>query len=232
MLNKCLDLTEWGLSKAHDKTRLTILKAQCLVKLQQREKAIDCLEKSIANLPTEISYYITLIEILEEPDSMEKWYIEGLRYAPRNETLLAKYAEFLSTNDRKKEALYRYKTLLEIAPENTDYLTLIGNLYLDFGLNDKALVSYEEANKLRNEEQAWIVANIGNILKNQGFYTKAIMYLNQALVIRPRDEYAHDRLSKALKCQEEENERAKRLIGEGQRESIKREQNLLSKYVT
>lgn len=232
ILDKCLDLADLGLSKAQSKTRLIILKAECLVRLQKGEKAIQLLEKSIEISPLETSYYTELIDNLEDPVSVERWYLIGLRHSPRNETLLAEYAKFLSTNGRKKEALYRYKTLLDIAPKNTDYLTLIGNLYLELGLNNKALVSYEKAKSLRDEDQAWILANIGNILKNQGFYSKAIMYLNQALSINPDDEYAHDRLSSALKSQTEENEKVKQLIEEGQQESLKNEQALLTESNT
>jgi tetratricopeptide (TPR) repeat protein len=225
MPEKCMALVDLGLSRVQEKAPLKVARARCLVRLGHAEEAVTMLEESINDSPSEISYYTELIEIVvkQDPNSAETWYRKGLSVSPRNETLLSEYAKFLSENNRKEEALYRYRTLTDIAPKNTTYLTLLGNVYLDLELNNKALDAYEKANSLGNESEGWIIANIGNLYKNRGFYSKAITFLNKALSIRSDDEYAHERLAAAIKGQAEENNKADELAMKGQQNSLAQE---------
>jgi tetratricopeptide (TPR) repeat protein len=219
----CLATIERGLQQVQDQTRLAVTKAKCLAKLGRDDEAITLLEEATTDSPSRIEYYLTLTELLSEHDSdtAEEWYKKGLSVFPRNEELLSKYAQFLVGQNRNEEALYRYSTLTQLAPENEAYFALLGNAYLILGLSDNALEAYTKANTLAEGKEPWIIANIGNLYKNQGFYSKGIEYLNQALEMAPVDEYAHDRLAQAIKKQTEENKRAEELLKQGQRLSLK-----------
>ncbi|MEP7285506.1 MAG: tetratricopeptide repeat protein [Chloroflexota bacterium] len=215
---KCLSTIDRGLSKVKEKTRLIEIKSRCLKDTGQINEAVVLLEKSIENSPTEKGLYSTLIDILSQtnPGDVEKWYRKGLSVLPEDEDLLSTYAAFLFEKGRKEEALYRYCMITRLFPMNATYAGLLGNVYLALNLNDKALGSYEKAKSLVNEPASWNFANIGNLYKNSGFYSKAIDYLNEALTIDPNDEYAHNRLATALAQQAEESKRAAELEKKGQ----------------
>jgi tetratricopeptide (TPR) repeat protein len=79
-------------------------------------------------------------------------------------------------------------------------------------LNGLALESYQEANKLAEEKQDWIVANIGNVLSNSGLYPLAITHLRRALELDANSAYSHERLSEAMKKDAEERKRANDIV--------------------
>ena len=53
------------------------------------------------------------------------------------------------------------------------------------------------------KEQPWIISNVGNILKNRGFYTESIKYLQKSLAVQELD-YSYDRLAGAIKSKDDE----------------------------
>jgi len=112
-------------------------------------------------------------------------------------------------------ALVPYNRLVVLEPENATYLALRGNLYLDLELWDLAMCDYKKANELAKEKQAWILANIGNLYKNPGFFSDGNEYLKKALALAPDDDYAHQRLGISLESREQEAERAQMLAEEG-----------------
>jgi tetratricopeptide (TPR) repeat protein len=83
-----------------------------------------------------------------------------------------------------------------------------------------ALSKYEEANKIADSKQAWIISNIGNLFSNRGFYSKAAGYLREAAQLDPDSEYAHDRLAGALKSKKEQLDRYDELIKLGRKEVL------------
>ena len=220
----CLDAIHRGLQDVTDPSSLREIEAKCLVQLGRPDEAITLLSNAISDNPSYADHYSRITEILLERDreAAELWFKKGLRVLPRNEGLLAAYAEFLSEDGRKEEALHKYMILFDIVPGSPRYLTLLGNVYLDLELNGKALEMYEEANSLAEEKQGWIIANIGNIYNNRGFFSKAIEHLNKALELDPDSQYAHERLSKALKNQEKENKKATGLREKGRQASRER----------
>jgi tetratricopeptide (TPR) repeat protein len=84
---------------------------------------------------------------------------------------------------------------------------------------DKALIRYKKANELANQKEGWILANIGNIYNNQGFFTEAILYLKKSLEITPDSEYSHDRLAKALKSKAEEDKKEDEILVEAKKKT-------------
>ncbi len=224
LLEKGLAVIELGLTKAQKQSELLITKSQFIQKMGNRQAAIDLLEQAITETPSYVNYYISLLGILKGDNTKsEMWFKQGLTVVPRNESLLSSYANFLYENGRKEEALYHYRVLTNTYPDNPTYIGLLGNVYLDLELNDLALEAYEKARNLVKEPEAWSFANIGNLYKNRGLYTKAISSLNEALANSPSDEYAHQRLSVALKLQADEHKRADEIEKKGQRAYLQRE---------
>ena len=70
----------------------------------------------------------------------------------------------------------------------------------------------KRANELAGGKEGWIHGNIGNIYKNQGFYSEAIAEFKEALALEPDSQYAHERLAEAQKLESEENENLGELL--------------------
>jgi tetratricopeptide (TPR) repeat protein len=79
------------------------------------------------------------------------------------------------------------------------------------------LNAYKEASKLAEDKQGWILANIGNILKNQGFYAESIKYLQRALELESESQYAHKRLAEAQQLEEDETKKLESLLADAQK---------------
>jgi tetratricopeptide (TPR) repeat protein len=82
--------------------------------------------------------------------------------------------------------------------------------------------AYHKANILTQEKEAWILENIGNIMRNQGFYSRAAEFLQQALKINPNSQYGHERLGQALKDANDQQTK---------RDGIRNENNLNTRNV-
>jgi tetratricopeptide (TPR) repeat protein len=136
---------------------------------------------------------------------------------PSNESVLYKYARLLEHKNGNKQAIFLLNTLTIEYPENYDYWGYFGNRCLDLELYDKAMVAYRKAAELSQNKAAWILHNIGNVLNNKSFYTEAISWLNKGLDLERSSQYAHDRLSKAIKNQEEESKKFQSLCKEGRK---------------
>ncbi len=52
---------------------------------------------------------------------------------------------------------------------------------------------------------------------NKGFHTEGISWLNKGLDLERSSQYAHDRLAKAIKSQEEENKKYINICKEGRK---------------
>jgi predicted Zn-dependent protease len=136
---------------------------------------------------------------------------------PNNESIMYKYSRLLEKNNRNKEALYLLNTLAIECPENHEYWGYFGNCCLDLEMYDKAMMAYKKAEELSESKSSWILHNIGNIMNNKGFHTEGISWLNKGLDLERSSQYAHDRLAKAIKSQEEENKKYKNICKEGRK---------------
>lgn len=224
MYEECLVILDRGLAAAEDLSKLVDRKADCLAKIGRQEEAVSLLTSRISENPDEKNHYVKITSVLIEVDRQDEareWFERGLRAFPDYEDLLSAYGRFLFDKmiDRE-EALIVYKRLTSISPDSHDHWGLLGNTYLELGLNNLAFQAYEKAESLREEKTSWIV---GNLYNNRGFYSKAAGYLKEALELDPDSDYVHDRLSSALKNQEKENEKEKEILEKARRKRFSTE---------
>ena len=213
-----------GLKEVEETSELTTLHAACLKKLGRDHEAISILNTAIKKNPQVSDYYLDLARLyLEEDDkeSARRCYLKGLAALPKDIDLLSRYASFLVDNGHNEEALFRYQKLTSLEPKHPKYLTLIGNVYLNLDLNDKAMEAYMRADELADPKQGWIVANIGNLFNNQGFYSRAVFYLKKALEIEPDYQYAHKRLAQAMQLQTDEEKKEQSILKSVEKSALK-----------
>ena len=215
---KAIEIIELALEKHPSDNDLIALKAQAYFTNDDDDKAIEILTSSSPSDNPTIA--ITLAEIHEElknTDSALKVIDEAYKEHPNNELIMYKYARLLDESDRHKEAVYLLNSLTKSYPNSSTYWAYLSNSCLELDLYDKAMSTLRKAEELSEGKEAWILHNIGNLLRNKGFYSEAIGWLNKGLSINKDSEYAHDRLSSALKDKEKEQEKFLSACKEGRR---------------
>jgi tetratricopeptide (TPR) repeat protein len=217
---QALNIIDEGLKHAIDKEDLFIAKSRCLEDVGSDDDFIAVLREAISQYPARPSAYKALAEFFVRKENHKEARAvldQATATIPRDQSLLEELAGLLLNHFDPKEALVFYRQLVSRWPEDSRYRTLRGNVYVTLELNDLAMRDYKAAAKLSEEKKAWILANIGNLFKNRGFYDEAITFLRRAIQIAPNDSYAHDRLSQALKLQDEEEKNADEMLKEGRR---------------
>jgi predicted Zn-dependent protease len=138
---------------------------------------------------------------------------------PTNKAIRYKYARIAGDLNLTPIAIYLLDELCREDPTSVDYFGYLGNACLDAELYDRALLSYRraEANMGSDYSDQWIVSNIGNLINNKGLPTEACVYLERAISKGPQSEYAHNRLSGALKNKEAQDKEFHRKCVEGRR---------------
>lgn len=214
---EAIAILDEGIAKVNNKPKLLKNKAKSLIDKNRLDESAKVIEIVLNEDKNDCEAYVLLAEIYSKKGDKaleEGSYRSALKANPSYEDALSKYASFLYDANRKKEALLIYKKLTGLFENNSTYFCLLGNTYLDLELNNKALDVYEKANELAQEKEGWILANIGNLYKNQGFYTKGIRSLKKAVVLEPDSEYAHNRLALSIKLRDEEDEKETKIIDE------------------
>jgi tetratricopeptide (TPR) repeat protein len=199
------------------------LKPYLLWDIGYNDEGVQILREAISQCPTGIDGYIQLSDHFAEIEKYADAKVileEAISTAPENEQVLSKFARLLLDRFEPKEALIAYNQLVSRWPNNPTYRTLRGNIYVLLELNDLAMRDYKQANSLAEPKEAWIIANIGNLFKNRGFYEEGIGFLKQALELEPNDDYAHQRLAEALRFQGEEEEKASNIAKEAKRTAL------------
>lgn len=221
LYRQSLGVLDDGLESAIETSRLVVSKARILYEIGQIDEAVSLLsERAAAEDPPSLTVYKTLAAYREENEDIEAArdaYLTALEHYSGVPHLLVRYGRFLTDHGMKKEAILRFQRVQELDNSNSVAPTLLGNLLLDEELVGKALESYQTANEAADGEEAWIHANIGNLYLNRGLFGPAIEKLERALELDPESEYAHDRLAKARKLKEQENEGFEELLASARR---------------
>jgi tetratricopeptide (TPR) repeat protein len=196
-----------GIVKTTENRELQDLLGTTLHEQSKDAEAVEILLEVIDQNPSWPKAYKTLAQTLSDiglSDEAIHCCQVGMSFCPEDASLIEKFVELLPEEGLSGKKMLAYLRLSNLNPDNTSYLTLLGNQYLHLGLQDLALEAYRKANILASEKEAWILGNIGNILNNQKFFTYATEYLQKAVSIDPNSQYAHDRLGTALKSAEDE----------------------------
>ncbi len=186
------------------------LLADCLVRQSREIEAVEMLFDQLNQDPEIPTHYTRIAEILSKIGKNElarDCCRLGFKHCPDDTSLLDKYGSIVSTMEDYKEAMLVYLRLTKKKPENAKFWTLLGNQYLMLSFNDLALEAYKKGNELAKENEGWIISNIGNLMKNQGFYTEGASYLKKGIAIEPDSQYAYERLAQALKSANDEVEK-------------------------
>lgn len=184
--------------------------ADCLVRQSREIEAVEMLFEQLKHDPKIPTYYTKIAEILSEMGKNElarDCCRLGVKHCPDDTSLLEKYGSIVSEMDDYKEAMFVYLRLTIKKPEEAKFWALLGNQYLMLSFNDLALEAYKKGNELAKESEEWIISNIGNLMKNRGFYTEGASCLKQGISIEPDSQYAHERLAQALKGANDEVEK-------------------------
>ncbi len=212
-----INVAKRGINAKESWPQIHQLYADCLVHLKREIEAIEFLAENLNRYPGTASSYLKIADILIQigmKDLARDCCRAGITSCPEDVPLLEKYALILSELEQYKESMVIYRKLTAQEPEEPRYLTLLGNQYLMIDLHDLALETYKKANQLANEKQGWIIGNIGNLMKNRGFYTEGSGYLQKAIEIEPNSQFAHERLAIALKASEEERNKRDEIFKE------------------
>lgn len=221
LFDEAMEVIRRGLERAEEKSMLVQAKARCLSEMGRDEDIEGTLRQAIAEMPDNADLYVALAEhYSERGDGQEARSVleEAAQQLPDNESVLARYATELEKLPGKKLSLIPYSKLVRMKPEASEYLTLRANAFLELDLNDLAMRDYKRANELAGGRQGWILANIGNLLKNRGFYRDGIDYFKQAIEIEPESQYALERLAVAIKLRDEEEKKSHEIAKEARRE--------------
>jgi tetratricopeptide (TPR) repeat protein len=214
--NEAISVLERGISKIKDAEDLILRKAQILEQYQRYDEAL-----AIANESTNLKgkrgskFYCLIARIYQarnQQNEARAAYIKSFKEDPANLENIREIAQyFYQLKDYQMELFFR-KQAVDEDPKNSSDWALLGNCYLSLGLNNLAMNAYDEANKLSEGKQAWIVSNIGNLLNNVGLYSRAIEQMSKSLEIDPSSQYAHERLSYALTNKDKENQKANEIL--------------------
>jgi tetratricopeptide (TPR) repeat protein len=191
--------------------------ADCLVSVKREIEAIELLAENLNRYPETASPYVKIADILIRlgmKDLARDCCRTGIAFCPTDVGLLEKYAGILNEMEEYKEAMTIYLKLTNMKPEEPKYWTFLGNQCLMLSLNDLAWEAYKKGNQLADEKQEWIIANIGNLMNNRGFYTEGARYLKRATEIDPDSRYAHEKLASALKSSQEERDKREAIAEE------------------
>lgn len=214
--DEAISVLDRGISKIKNSEYLVLRKAQTLEQYQRYDEALAIAHEKVELKGKNKTKYYCLIARIHKATNQENEahaaYIKGFKNDPSDLEVIHEIANyFYKLNDYQMEFFFRKQAIILNGKDASDW-SFLGNCYLNLGLNNLAIRAYEEANKLAEGKQAWIVANIGNLLNNIGLYSKAIEELSKSLEIDSLSQYAHERLSRAIANNENENQKANEIL--------------------
>ncbi|XP_003220872.3 protein O-mannosyl-transferase TMTC1 [Anolis carolinensis] len=131
--------------------------------------------------------------------SRESLFRSGVQTLPHNAKVHYNYANFLKDQGRDREAIYHYKTALELYPRHASALNNLGTLTKDLA---EAKEYYKRALQL-NPQHNRALFNLGNLLKSQGKKGEAVLLLRDSIRYGPEFADAYSSLASLLAEQEQ-----------------------------
>ncbi|MGB4849334.1 MAG: TIR domain-containing protein [Saprospiraceae bacterium] len=213
-----IKIIEKGLLEFNKDEKLILRKCEYLEMLGKFDQAIIFLSQQNYEKSQTLSIKLAeLYENLEDKklDEAFKVILSAYKNNKSSEQLAIKLAKLSHECGRNQIALYLLDDLTNKYPTKVDYWCYLGNSCLSLELNNKAMITYKKAEDLSNPKESWILENIGNLLNNQGFYSEARKYFDQALMINANSTYSFDRVSSIIKNEEKEEEKYSKYLIEG-----------------
>jgi hypothetical protein len=207
-----------GLVKFEKDEILISRKSEYLEKIGKNEAAISLIKETNYEESENLSIKLAeLYENLEDKKTEDAFLVIKNAYIkkPSSKELTYKLAKLAQDTQKTKLAFYLFDKLTKKYSANVEYWGYLGNTCLELELNNRAMIAYKKADELSSPKQSWILSNIGNLLKNRGFYSEARQYFNQSLAIEPNSEYSFNRVATIIKSEEEESEKYSKLLKEG-----------------
>jgi tetratricopeptide (TPR) repeat protein len=207
-----------GLAKFEKGEVLISRKSEYLGKVGKIDEAITIIKETNYSENESLSIKLAeLYENLEVKKTEDAFLVIKNAYIknPSSKQLTYKLARLAQDIDKPKLALYLFDKLTNSYLSTIEYWGYLGNTCLTLELNNRAMIAYKKAEELSDPKQSWILSNIGNLLKNQGFYAEARKYFNQSLAIEPNSEYSFNRVATIIKSEQEESEKYTKLLKEG-----------------
>lgn len=217
--DKAINILKQAICDFKDNQELITTLSECYKKTEGEESALNYLlskspEDNIEIALEVASIYMNQKQFEKARETIHKVYMKW----PNNERIRYKYSSIATELGLNEIAFFFLYNLTVEFPKKSIYWGYLGNCYLNLNLYDLTLASYRIANELTKEQEEWINSNIGNVLKNKGFYTESIQYFEKGIELNKSSKYAHDRLASALKSKEEEIEKAITFGKEGRKQ--------------
>ncbi|XP_028914120.2 protein O-mannosyl-transferase TMTC1 [Ornithorhynchus anatinus] len=130
--------------------------------------------------------------------SRESLFRSGVQTLPHNAKVHYNYANFLKDQGRNAEAIYHYKTALQLYPRHASALNNLGTLTKDTA---EAKKYYRQALQI-NPQHNRALFNLGNLLKSQEKKEEAIFLLKESIKFGPEFADAYSSLASLLAEQE------------------------------
>ncbi|KAL5283551.1 TMTC4 family protein [Megaselia abdita] len=137
------------------------------LEMKRYSKAINSWQESVAINPKQPQAWANLLALLDNQELHEealKIAKEAVRFLPNEKSVLFVYANILGKLSRYEDSEEMYKKVVSLDPRNYLYHTNLGVLYHRWGRFDKAIESYRNALKIK-ENSKTAKDNLEKLLK-------------------------------------------------------------------
>ena len=175
----------------------------------------DYVKKALTSKQKAESYRIlsTIYYSQNQSDQAKKDLLIAYKTNPTDFENVSAISSILNEQKDYKLELYFRLQALEMQ-ETVNTLGLLSNCFLRNNFHNLAMKEYMKANEIAKGQEEWILANIGNEYNNVGLYDLAMKFLNEALTLKPEDQYAQNVLASVLTNIKKENEELKKITEE------------------
>lgn len=217
-LDKAIDILNDAIEKFKSNTSLLLMLSECFKKTDGTEKSVKFLSDNKPEENPKIALEIAYLLMETKDFRKAKDYLhKAYQNFPNNEKVKFSYAKVANELEEYEIALFLLDSLTEEFNKNSDYWGYLSNSAIMLDYYDIALSACRKAEAITESKEQWILANIGNMFKNKGFYKEGIKYLRKGLEIDKNNEYASDRLSRSIKSSIEEKKKFQNSCEKGRR---------------
>ncbi len=214
--DKAIEIATASFEASNNCPKLATVLAECYTKNDDTNKAREILEDHNPNENSTVALALASTFTKGTQEKL-KILIGSYENNANDEKLVFALARELQDKNKNKEALYLLDFLVFSHAKNDMYWGFLSNTCVDLNLYEKGMYACRKAEEISQSKSPWIIHNIGNMLNTKGFHSEAINWLKKGLEMDPESEYAHDRLAKALKSKEEQNEKYVQFRKEGKK---------------